>query len=90
MYKERICLVEYKALLQNTLNEVERIFSFCGLELTNQTLSFIQDSTQKTLADHYSVFREKQTDDKWKTELPEYIAAYIYEDLKGTILARYL
>ncbi len=89
-YNDKVCLVEYKCLLEDTQSEVERIFAFCQLDLTPQTVNFLKESSEKTVDDHYSVFREKQTDDKWKSELPEYIAAYVYEDLKGTMLDRYL
>lgn len=90
IYPKRVCLVDYRKLLLETENEVDRIFSFCGLELTEQTTGFLQESTEKTVADHYSVFREKQTDDKWKSELPEYISEFIQKDLKGTLLQQYL
>lgn len=87
-YPERFMLVNYKELLDNTLETVNGLFDFSGLKLTRQTKDFIMESHHKDLPnDAYAVYRKNQTDNKWKEILPAEIINEIDNDLKGTELA---
>lgn len=83
-------LVEYNDLLSDTESVVKDLFVFSNLEITKSTLDFIKQSKQKEVSDAYSVFKTRQVDDKWKTQLKTEIIDYINNDLKGTELEKYL
>ncbi len=90
-YNDRVYIVHYKEFLENTVSYVYDIFNFCNIPLTKQTLYFINQSQEKDLSyDVYSVYRANQTDDKWKSVLPKEIIDEIDNDLKNTILEKYL
>jgi hypothetical protein len=88
-FPNQVSLVNYKDLLNDTKNEVIRLFDFAGLEVDEQTKQFIKESTTQNNEDAYAVYKTKSKDDKWK-DLPEHIIEYIYNDLKGTSLEMYL
>ncbi len=86
-YPENFLLIKYHDLLYNTINETEKIYGFCNLKLTKQTLDFINKSKQKDFSDNaYSVYRKNQTDNKWQKNLPSHIAEKIDKDLYNTEL----
>ena len=89
-YSNRVYLLNYQTLLDNTLSEVTQVFDFCGIPLDEQTINFINKSSNVNNQDTYSVFRSQQTDDKWKNQLNPIIAEAIISDLKGTELESYL
>ena len=72
----------YEELVENTLPVVERVFEHFNLSLTQDTVSFIEDSTQTTndlwqkrgevgINPYFSVFRDSQAVcDRWKEEMP--------------------
>ena len=74
--------VFYEELVENTLPVVERVFEHFGLSLTQDTVSFIEDSTHTTndlrqkrgeigINPYFSVFRNSRSVcDKWKEEMP--------------------
>ena len=89
-YPERFYLINYKNLLNNTLNEIDTLFKFCGLTITQQTVDFINKSKEIDLSDDaYAVYRKNQTDDKWRTTLPQEIINEIDKDLSGTMLEEF-
>lgn len=79
-YPEQFYLLNYETLLEDKEAEVKKVFSFCELELTNQTLEFINKSSNTEGKDAYSVYRKKSKDDTWKTELPSFIVDEIKAD----------
>ncbi|MBI6117348.1 sulfotransferase domain-containing protein [Salegentibacter maritimus] len=79
-YPDRFYLVDYNALLTDKVVEVEKLFNFCGLEMTAQTKEFLNKSSEKNDKDAYSVFKQKSRDDKWQDELPEFIIDEIKAD----------
>ena len=90
-YPDRFLLVKYDTLLNETINTINELFDFCRLELTGQTMDFINDSQKKDFSkDAYAVYRSNQTDDKWKTSLPQEIIKEIDKDLSGTILEKFI
>ncbi len=90
-YPKRFYLVKYEDLVADTLAELEKVFHFCGLEVTNQVRNFVNLSHSKELGDHpYSVFRFKDVAKRWEKELEPTIMQQITEEVNGTPLARFL
>jgi hypothetical protein len=89
-YGNRVTLIEYNNLLSNTLPLIEKLFDRYGIEFTEQTYKFINQSKNLEDSNPYSVFRNRQRDDKWKNVIPKKIVEYIYNDLKETELEKYL
>ena len=89
-YPDRVRLVNYDNLLWHTELEVDNIFNFCGMPISQQTHDFIQYSRNTKNSDPYSVFRSNQTDDNWKSRLDSKIVNHIIKDLEGTKLESYL
>ncbi|RSK40518.1 sulfotransferase domain-containing protein [Mangrovimonas spongiae] len=90
-YPDRFYILDYRALLKDTEQEIKKMFLFCNLDLGFQTLDFIRKGQKKDLSRHaYSVFRINQKDDKWKGNLPSEIIKKIDNDLIGTDLEKYL
>jgi len=90
LFPKRVYILKYSDLLRNSTLETTKLFSFLNLPITEQTKSFLEDSENTENEDPYSVFRNKQRDDKWKMELNVDIVNQIMEDLKGTQLENYL
>jgi hypothetical protein len=92
-YPKRVYILNYQKVLENTSSEIRDIFNFCGIPITDQTLQFINKSSHSNNnngEDAYSVYRNKQTDDKWKEQLNPIIAEEIISDLNETELEVYL
>lgn len=66
-YPERVKIIDYEKLVSNTTKILGEVYDFCELELTEQTLNFINKSTTTHEEDSYSVFKSKKT----KNILPE-------------------
>lgn len=79
-FPNRFCLINYSDLLENTVDSVDKLFSFCGLSVPQQTLDFLVSSTMSQQKDAYSVYRSKKKDDDWKLNLPSNIAYDILND----------
>jgi hypothetical protein len=89
-YKDRFCMVYYEDLIKDTVNEIERVFNFCNLEVNMQTIKFLNDSKSSERRSVYSVFRDKLIDDKWKDSLNELIFTEISNDLKTNNMNQFL
>ena len=86
-YPERFFLMKYKEILVRTHEITKDLFHFCGIDYSEQTARFIDQSKSLDLSgDEYSVFRLNQKDDKWKNNLPEIIIKSIDRDIVGTEL----
>ncbi|MGB5965066.1 MAG: sulfotransferase domain-containing protein [Sulfurimonadaceae bacterium] len=89
-YPNRFCLIKYDDLLTHTLEEVEKNFSFCSIQITDQTKRFLKQSTKINQDDTYSVYKSKTADDSWKKRLNPLIVDAISNDLKKNNLDEYL
>ncbi|WP_432448879.1 sulfotransferase [Aliiroseovarius marinus] len=87
---ERVTLVKYRDLLMSPEAEAERLFGFTGLPFGKETRDFLESSTGKHNPDHYSVFRSKQSDDKWRSQLDPAIAEEIISETKSAGFEDYL
>jgi hypothetical protein len=91
IYPDRCMIIDYRELLNNTKREITECFDFCGIPIEQQTLDFIAISKGNDLsADAYSVYRVNQDDEKWRGALPKSISQEIIQELKGTVLEKYL
>lgn len=88
-YPNQVHVISYTNLINNTVNETEELFRFTNLEMSEQTLTFINSSTSKNHSDAYSVYKKKINDNNWEA-LPSYIISYINNDLKNTDLEQFL
>lgn len=85
-YSNRVYILRYENMLANPMQETEKLFDFLNLKVTDQTNSFLCESTRCDKQDSYAVFRKNQSDDKWKTELHREISKQIHDDLRSTHL----
>lgn len=88
--KERVTLIKYSDLLENPLERTKDLFSIVKLDISEQTMKFINNSRSFEDPNAYSVFRTKVDDDSWKSTLDRSIVKAIQEDLKNTELEVYL
>jgi len=88
-YPDRFCLVEYIDLLNNTEAEIKKIFDFCNIGISKQTLEFINKSQTLNKEDTYSVYRKKENDDSWIGKLKQQIIKEINTDLEISSLEKY-
>jgi len=89
-YPDRFIEIEYDELLSDTEMITEKIFNFCKIPLNSQTEHFISNSRNKDNEDAYSVYKMKQTDDKWLAELSPDIIYSIDKTLKKENIIKYL
>lgn len=90
-FPNRFYLLKYSDLLNNTLELVQELFNFCGLEYTQQTETFLLKSSSSNQAkEAYSVYRKSQTDDKWKEQLNIRIRDKILREVEITSFKEYL
>jgi hypothetical protein len=90
IHPDRFLLISYNQLLKNTFDEVERVFDFCDLYISNQTTEFINKSKNIDKNTTYSVYKKKVDDDEWKFSLNKNIISEILWDLNDNELKRYL
>lgn len=88
-FPNQVYIINYSDLIRNTLDEVKGVFKFSNLEITTQTIDFINKSKSVNHIDSYSVYKKKSIDNDWK-KLPENIIRFIEDDLRGTLLEIYL
>lgn len=89
-YKNQFIIVSYENLVENTLEEVGRLFNFTGLELKDQTREFITNEGNRNDSNAYSVFKNKQSPVLKQYSLPENIVAEIENDMLSCGLEKYL
>ena len=90
-FPDRIKVISYSNLLNNTEKVVASCFEFLRLEFSSQTTDFILKGQKKNKTeDAYSVFRTAQKDDKWKDNIPPQIVESIVEQLDGSEYEQYL
>ncbi len=88
-YPDRFYLLAYDNLLSNTVDEVQKIFNFCEIDMTEQTLDFL-DKSQSDNDETYSVYRKKSNDNAWIKTLDTQIVQGINNDLEINSLKKYM
>ena len=76
--------------MENAIDEVKKVFTFVGLDLSQSVRVFVEKSQTIHLDDPYAVYKNPMVKDRWKNELDNRIADAIVYDLAGTELARFL
>lgn len=89
-FPERFRMLTYDSLLHQTNEKIEELFYFVGLDFSQQTAEFLENSRSRSVRDAYGVFKQRNKDDEWKTRLPHDIIRAIQEDLRGTSLEKYI
>lgn len=79
-YSNKVILVSYEKLIQDTNKELKRLFKFCSIKFTNQVREFISDSSTTESDDPYDIFRNNKKIDEWKKVLPTQIIDEILKD----------
>ena len=92
MYPNSFYLIQYSELLHNSNTAFEGILNHLNLEMHEDMLSFIDKTKSTSLnnLDSYSIHRIKTLDDDWKTQLNPIIVKAIQNELKDSILEKYL
>ena len=90
IYPDNFYLVTYDQLLHHTMAEVRKLFSFIELDISGQTLGFIDRSRNTDINTTYSVFKKRDDDEAWKHTLHPHIIEEVVRDLKNTELEKYL
>lgn len=89
-YPGRVYILKYADMLHHPLEETKKLFDFCGIDFTDETADFLRASTSYDNPDAYAVFRSRQRDDKWKTELHPEISKQIFADVRGAHLEEFI
>ena len=89
-YPSRVYIQKYSDMLKNPLAESRKLFEFCGIEFKDTSADFVRDSSSCDNRDAYAVYRSKQSDNKWESELLPEISKQILKDLRDTHLEEYV
>ncbi len=89
-YPAKFFLIQYEHLASRPKEIIEKVFNFCGLQITDQVSNFITESQRHHSKNPYSIFKSPEVKDRWEQELDPYIAKTILDELKDTPLERFL
>ncbi|HYW77873.1 MAG TPA: sulfotransferase [Gammaproteobacteria bacterium] len=91
-YPDRFCTIRYERLVWDMRDEIESIFDFCDLPVSEQTVAFVRESTTRDDRDTYGVHRghSRMTGQEWQSRLDREISRQITEELLGTPLEEFL
>jgi hypothetical protein len=89
-YPGRVRIQSYEELTASPTKEVEQLFAFAGLNVSQQTSEFLSGSHNRHIATDYAVFKNPSVAQRWKSELQPQIRDEIYAELQGTDLALFL
>jgi hypothetical protein len=87
---EQVRLVRYETFVEDAERQTRELFDWLGLQYTEQTESFLQQSQTTSVPGDYSVFRSPLVKERWRSELQPEIRDAIFSELEGTDLARFL
>ena len=89
-YPDKFYLIHYCDLLADTLQEVQNLFDFSGLDMTQQTKEFLIQSKSYHDQETYSVYKTKKIDTNWEESLNPNIIDEISNDLIESELTQFL
>lgn len=91
-FKGRFVVVKYEDIKLSAITSIEQLFSFSGLELTNQTRDFIRLSQSHSAhnSNKRSVYKDPQQIESWRTALDSNIANTIAAQVKNSELSQFL
>lgn len=69
---KNVMVLRYEDMCANPVKTTQSCFSFCELELCEQTMGFLGASTSKDSRSYYSVYKNpEKAANKWRTVLPQ-------------------
>jgi len=97
-FPNQVLIINYNELIEKTLQQVERLFDFCELDLHSQSIRFLEraddperiPNREEQLGSVYSVFHSRSKDLDWQGELSDSVIDYISNDLKSSPLSTFL
>lgn len=89
-FNNNILFVKYENLLNDTFNEVKKIFNFCEIKMTDETINFIELSTTKHDDYDYSCLKNSKILKERKNNLPEHIKSYIQKNKNLNLLDNFI
>lgn len=89
LFPERVKIVKYKDLLNDTTSVVKSIFDFCNVPFEEQTIEFINKSNTHQNNDTYAVYKNKKNFPT-RFKLPESVLNDIIFDVEKNNLEKYL
>jgi hypothetical protein len=87
---DQVFVQRYEDLVREALSSTQRIFEFCGLSLTHQTVQFISRSQTEEHESEYAVFKSPSVASSWRGQLDASIIDAIESDLRGSDLEVFL
>jgi DNA-directed RNA polymerase subunit F len=90
-HPDNFIIVKYVELLNNTGDTIRSIFESCNLDIKPQTIDFLNKSKTIDKSNNaYSVYRKKNNDDMWKSELNQEIINEITKEIVNTPYEKYV
>ncbi len=83
-YPNNVIIIFYENLINDTEDELHKICDFCNISYHNNISDCIFKLGQENHDYDYSVYKNKNTIDKWRTTLKPTIVKFIYENLQNT------
>jgi len=88
---DRCRILSYEAMVDNTEQETQKLFDWCGIPFTSQTHEFISLSKGSHSDDPYAVQKDsKRVKNQWQSQLDPNLQNAIINEIKDTPLAKFL
>jgi hypothetical protein len=89
-FPDRFKAIGYESLVRDPVRVSKLLFGFVGLEYSDQSQSFLIESTTTSSDDPYDVYRKNKIPQEWAMELPEDIIKSITSDERFAEIAGWL
>jgi hypothetical protein len=89
-YQDSFRVLRYNHLVRHALNETNKLFSWIGLDLPEQTKTFLAQSQTSNVTHRRSVFKAPLWTERWKKNLDPEIRFQIEREIIGTNLEIFL
>ncbi|QBS10679.1 sulfotransferase domain-containing protein [Legionella israelensis] len=82
-------IIRYEDLVKNPIPCIQKLFSYAGIILENQTIDFINLSQSYHDNHKHSVFKKRELKEKWEDHLDPQIVSACMNEIKGTKLEQF-
>lgn len=89
-YPGQFYIIRYENLVENAINESQKLFRFLNLKIEDQTLRFIKESQTKHNRSDYAVYKKPEVRERWIKELQPSIRDAIINDIQSSDLKVFL
>jgi hypothetical protein len=89
-YPEQFRILRYEHLVKYALRESESIFSFIGLDFSEQTKIFLEKSQSLHTTHQRSVFKDPSWTERWRDKIDQKIKSQIESEIMDTPLNIFL